>query len=102
MRGQLLEPVFDNAKNEEEGAMLAPIVPPDVAIQLNDMSFRYPGGRLAISGITMPIYDGVLTAIIGPSAAASLRCFDASTGCTTYIRECNTEARPSFTPKVSI
>src|SRR3989344_3141133 len=50
---------------------------PEVAIQLNDLSLRYGSGKLAISGITMPIHRNKITIVIGPSACGKtsiLRC----------------------------
>ena len=52
---------------------------PEVAIQLNDLSLRYGSGKLAITGVTMPIYRNRITGIIGPSACGKtsiLRCLN--------------------------
>ena len=62
-----------------------------------DLNFHY-GDFHALKDIIMPIYENKVTALIGPSAAASRRCCAASTACTTSIPATATRARSSCIP----
>ena len=50
-----------------------------IKAESRDLNFYYNGGHKALKGITMPLYEKKITALIGPSGCGKstfLRCFN--------------------------